>query len=213
MWKIMKQNFRFSMIYMALALLTVVVLKLLTGRAITSSFILLSGLLSYILVFGLIFVNEQYEEKHNGYVFLCTLPIHVRDIVFAKFLRVFCAELLLIGMTFTLFSFSAGLPDKIVVARSWIFLNGILALVLGGLVFIGLFSTSYTIFLKISLVFLVFLQLIPMILMSSGKMQEFINGTIEFLSAINWIVWIPIGLAVYFGLMFVAVKVKTLHRC
>jgi len=44
-------------------------------------------------------------------------------------------------------------------------------------------------------------------------MQAFVEGTKEFLSVINWIVWLPAGLAVYFGLMLAAVKVKTLHRC
>ncbi len=213
MWKIFKQNIRFSLVYLTVALLTVVALRLLTGSSISTVFVLLSGLLSYMLVFGLIYVNEQYEEKHHGYVFLSTLPINVREIVFAKFLRVFCAELLLVGVSITLISLSPGLPEKTVVAYSWILLNGLVALVLGGLVLIGLFSMSYTAFLKISLVFLVFLQMIPMIIMSSGKMQAFIKGTIAFLSSINWIVWIPVGLVIYCGLILAAIKVKTLHRC
>lgn len=209
----MKQNLRFSLIYLATALLTVVALKFLTGSAVTNIFVVLSGLLTYMVVFGLIFVSEQYEEKHHGYIFLSTLPIHVLDIVFAKFLRVLIADILLIGMTITLISLSPGLSDQLVLARSWVLFNGFLALALGGLALIGLFSTSYTAFLKISLVLLVFIQMIPTILLSSGKMQAFIEGTKEFLSAINWIVWIPVGLAVYFGLMLAAVKVKTLHRC
>jgi len=200
-------------IYLATALLTVVALKFLTGSAITAIFVVFSGLLAYIVVFGLIFVSEQYEEKHHGYIFLTTLPIHVREIVFAKFLRILIAEVLLIGMTLTLISLSSGLSDQLVLARSGILFNGFLALALGGLALIGLFSMSYTAFLKISLVLLVFIQMIPMILLSSGKMQAFVEGTKEFLFTINWIVWIPVGLAVYFGLMFAAVKVKILRRC
>ncbi len=213
MWKIFRQNIRFSLVYLAVALMTVVALKLLTGSVLSNAFVFLSGILSYMLVFGLIYVNEQYEEKHHGYIFLSTLPINVREIVFAKFLRVLCAELLLAGVTITLISLSPALPEKMTVAYSWILFNALLALALGALAFIGLFSTSYTAFLKISLVFLVFLQLIPLIIMSSGKMQEFIDGTIQFLSSINWMVWIPVGLVCYFGLMLAAVKVRTLHRC
>lgn len=201
------------MIYLATVLMTVVALKVLIGSAPSNPFVLLSGILAYFLVFGLIFVNEQYEEKHHGYIFLCTLPISVREIVFAKFLRVLMAEILLIGMAITLISLSPGLGDQLVVARSWVLLNGLLALALGGVALIGLFSTSYTTFLKISMVLLVFLQMIPLILMSSGKMRAFIAGTIDFLSSINWLIWIPVGLAVYFGLMLAAIKVKTLHRC
>ncbi|MCJ7582087.1 MAG: ABC-2 transporter permease [Candidatus Aminicenantes bacterium] len=213
MWKILKLNFRFSLIYLTTALLTVVALKLLTGSPNSDAFVFLSGLFGYVLGFGLIFVSEQYEEKYHGYVFLSTLPLHVHEIVLAKFLRVLIAEILLVGLTIILISLSPGSPDQAVVARSWILLNGLLALALGGLALIGLFSTSYTFFLKISLVFLVFLQIIPMILMSSGKIQAVIDGTIELLSSINWMVWIPVGLVVYFGLMLAAIKVKTLHRC
>ncbi len=201
------------MIYLAAALLTVVTLKFLTGSAVTNIFVVLSGLLTYMVVFGLIFVSEQYEEKHHGYIFLCTLPIHVLDIVFAKFLRVLIAEIFLVGLAITLISLSQGNPDQLKVAYSWILLNGLLALALGGLALIGLFSMSYTAFLKISLVLLVFIQMIPTILLSSGKMRAFIEGTKEFLPSINWIVWVPVGLAVYFGLMLAAIKVKTLHRC
>ncbi len=201
------------MIYLASALLTVVVLKFITGGDFSVPFVVLSGILAYMLVFGLIFVSEQYEEKHHGYIFLSTLPIHVREIVFAKFLRILIAEILLLGLTITLLSLSPGLSEQLVAARSWILLNGLLALALGGLTFIGLFSTSYTGFLKISMVFLVFLQIIPLILMSSGKLRAFIEGTTDFLSTINWLVGIPVGLAVYLGLMLAAVKVKTLHRC
>ncbi len=133
MWKILKQNLRFSLIYLATVLMTAVALKILTGSVFSTPFVLLCGLLAYMLVFGLIFVNEQYEEKHHGYVFLSTLPISVREIVFAKFLRVLIAEILLIGMAITFISFSPGQPDQLVVARSWILLNGLLALALGDL--------------------------------------------------------------------------------
>ncbi len=201
------------MIYLAAALLVVVTLKFITGGDFSVPFVVSSGILAYMLVFGLIFVSEQYEEKHHGYIFLSTLPIHVREIVFAKFLRILIAEILLLGLTITMISLSPGLSEQLVVARSWILFNGLLALALGGLAFIGLFSTSYTAFLKISMVFLVFLQMIPLLLMSSGKMKEFIAGTTDFLSTINWLVWIPVGLAVYFGLMLAAIKAKTLHRC
>ena len=94
------------MIYLASALLTVVVLKFITGGDFSVPFVVLSGILAYVLVFGLIFVSEQYEEKHHGYIFLRTLPIHVREIVFAKFLRILIAEILLLGLTITLISLS-----------------------------------------------------------------------------------------------------------
>ncbi len=201
------------MIYLTTVLMAALALKILTSGGLTGPFVLLCGVLSYFLAFGLIFVNEQYEEKHHGYVFLSTLPISVQEIVFAKFLRVLIAEILLIGMAISLISLSPALHDQLVVARSWVLLNGLIALALGGLALIGLFRTSYTMFLKISMVFLVFLQMIPLILMSSGKMRAFIDGTTDFLSSINWLIWIPVGLAVYFGLMLAAIKVKTLHRC
>lgn len=79
---------RFSVICLATTLLLSVLLKLVTGSALSTPFVLLSGFLAYMLAFGLIYVIEQYEEKHHGYVFLSTLPLSVGEIVFAKFLRI-----------------------------------------------------------------------------------------------------------------------------
>jgi hypothetical protein len=213
MWKILQQNLRFPLSYLLTALLAVVALRFITGYALATPFVLVSGFFAYILVFGLIFVGEQYEEKHHGYVFLSTLPLRVGEIVAAKFLRVMAAEVLLAGLSLFLISISSGTAKQMAVARSWILLNGFLALVLGGVAFIGLFSTNYTTFLKISLVFLVFLQMIPMLLLNSGKMNDFIEGILAFLGSINWAVWIPAGLLLYAGLLVGAVRVKTLHRC
>ena len=213
MLKLIKQNLRFTALYLATVLVVIVALKFITGGALSPPFVILSGFLAYMLAFGIIYVIEQYEEKHHGYVFLSTLPINVREIVFSKFLRVLIAEIIFIGAAILLLSFSSASTDQLVVAHSWILLNGLIALVLGALALIGLFSTSYTTFLKISMVLLVFLQMIPLLLMSSGKMQTFIEGTTKFLSTVNWLIWIPVGLLVYFGLMVAAIKVKTLRRC
>jgi hypothetical protein len=194
---------------MAVAMAIVVFI---TGNPLSTTFVILSVMFVYLLVFGEIFVNEQYEEKHHGYIFLSTLPLSVREIVAAKFLRVLLSVVLLVGLSVLFISFSSGRTDQILLARSFVLLNGLLALAAAGLAFIGLFGTGYTVFLKIALGVLVLFQLIPFILLSTRKMETFVQRLIDFLPTINWLIVLPVGVALYFGLMLAAIKVKTLRR-
>jgi hypothetical protein len=211
MWEVLKKDAKFVIIYLAAVGAAVLLLWILVGDPLATAFILLCTVLIYFLVFGEIFINEQYEEKHHGYVFLSTLPVNMKEIVAAKFLRVFLSAFFLVGLIVLLISLSARPSEVIVLARSFILLNGVIALLLAGLAFIGLFGMGYTLFLRISLIFLVFLQLIPFILMSTQKVDAVILGISEFLPTIAWLIVIPVALAVYFGLLLAAIKVKSLR--
>ena len=207
----MKKDAKFVIIYLAAVAAVVLLLWILVGDPLATAFILLCTVLIYFLVFGEIFINEQYEEKHHGYVFLSTLPVNKKEIMAAKFLRVFLSAFFLVGLIVLLISLSARPSEVIVLARSFILLNGVIALLLAGLAFIGLFGMGYTLFLRVSLIFLLFLQLIPFILMSTQKVDAVILGISEFLPTIAWLIVIPVALAVYFGLLLAAIKVKSLR--
>ena len=56
MWKVFKQNLRFSMIYLTTVLVTVIALNFLAVSAISTAFVFVSGFLAYMLV-GLGFYN------------------------------------------------------------------------------------------------------------------------------------------------------------
>ena len=211
MWEVLKKDAKFVIIYLSMVVAAVLLLWILVGDPLATAFILLCTVLIYFLVFGEIFINEQYEEKHHGYVFLSTLPVNVKEIVAAKFLRVFLSAFFLVGLIVLLISLSARPSEVIVLARSFILLNGVIALLLAGLAFIGLFGMGYTLFLRVALIFLVFLQLIPFILMSTQKVDAVILGVSEFLPTIAWLIVIPVALAVYFGLLLAAIKVKSLR--
>lgn len=211
MWEVLKKDIKFVTIYLAAVLAAVLLLLVLTGDPLATAFVLLCTVFIYFLVFGEIFINEQYEEKHHGYIFLSTLPVNIKEIVAAKFIRVFLSAFLFVGVIVLLISLSARPLEGIVMARSFILLNGVLALLLAGLAFIGLFGMGYTLFLRIALIFLVFLQLIPFLLMATKKVDAFIRGVWDFLPTINWMIAIPAGVAVYFGLMLAAIKVKSLR--
>ena len=211
MWEVLKKDAKFVIIYLSTVVAAVLLLWILVGDPLATAFVLVCTVLIYFLVFGEIFINEQYEEKHHGYVFLSTLPVNVKEVVAAKFLRVFLSAFLLVGLIVLMISLSARPSEGIVLARSFILLNGLIALLLAGLAFIGLFGMGYTLFLRVSLIFLVFLQLIPFILMSTQKVDAVILGVSEFLPTIAWLIVIPVALAVYFGLLLAAIKVKSLR--
>ena len=211
MWDIAKKDSKFVLIYLVSIMAMITLLRFLVGDPLGVTFVLLSVILIYMLVFGEIFINEQYEEKHHGYVFLSTLPLKISEIVTAKFLRVLFTSVLLIGYIVLLMSLSPDRQDSLVLARSFILFNGVAALLAAALAFIGLFGTGYTIFLKVSLFFLVLFLMIPFLLLSTGKMDAFIQSVIDFLPTINWLIVFPVVLVVYFGLMGVAIKLKELR--
>jgi hypothetical protein len=211
MWNIVKKDAKFVIFYFSAIVAVEFFLWILTRDSLSTAFVLISGVLVYSLVFGEIFINEQYEEKHHGYIFMKTLPVGIGEVVSAKFLRVLLSAFVFMGLTVLLITFAPGHPDRIVLVRSFVLFNGIVALIAAGFVFIGLFGMGYMIFLRVALSVLVLLQLIPFVLLSSGKMDVFVQSAVEFLRSINWLVAIPAGLAVYFGLMVVAIKVKTLR--
>lgn len=211
MWKVFKKDTKFVSVYLAAVAAAVLLLWLFMGDALSTAYVLLGTALVYLLVFGEIFINEQHEDKHKGYVFLSTLPLNRGEIVAAKFFWVLLSALILTGLIVLLISLSPSPQESIVLARSFVLLNGMMALILAGLSFIGIFGMGYTLFLRVALFVLVLIQLVPFILMSTHTVDSVIQPVLEILPGINWLVVLPAGLAVYFGLMMAAVKVKNLR--
>ena len=162
-------------------------------------------------VIGGTFINEQYEEKHKGYVFLSILPVKEKEIVAAKYCLALITIALYVGFLVLIFSLSPSPAEEIALAQSYVLFMGIISLALAGLSYMGIFSIGYTKFAVIVMSFLVALGLIPMLIMKSyqGRMDVLVDQILAFFTALNWLVIIPITLLVYFGLMALAVKIKS----
>lgn len=212
MWLIMKKNAGVFILYFVVIVVLLVILRIFTGSGLSTVFVLVSGALVFLLVFGATFMNEQYEEKHNGYAFLDTLPVTAREIVEAKFTLALLTNGLLTGFCVLLYSFSSGNQDTIVIARSFVLLNSVICLILGGVNYIGIFLLGFTKYLVIVMSGLVALGFIPMFLLMTWKdrMDILIENILAFYAGINWAIVIPAALLAYFLLMLGAAKVRHL---
>jgi len=210
MGRIMKMNVHHFYPFILAGFGAVIVLRLTTEPALNPVFVIISGLLVFMVVISSLFINEQYEEKNKGYAFLDTLPLSARDIVGAKFLLVLIADAVFITFIVVLLSFASGPAEQIAIAQSYVLLNGVICLFFCGLSYIGILGIGYTKFAIIAMSFLVFIGIPPLLIMSiyGGEMDVFIEKVLNFYAGLNWMILIPLTLAVYMGLMAMAVLIK-----
>jgi hypothetical protein len=212
MWRIMKKNMNFFVFYFAIIACLIVILRLMTGNEVSAVFVIISGILVFLLVFGSTFTNEQYEEKNKGYMFLDTLPVSTREIVEAKYALVLLMVGICVGFLVILISFSAGAPESIVLARSYVLFMGVVCLILAGVNYVGIFALGFTKFLVVVGFGWVILSLVPMVVLRTyqGRMDTVKEAVVNFFTGIDWLVVIPLALVVYFILLLVATKVRHL---
>ena len=186
------------------------ILTLILGNENAIPLVLISGVLVFMLVFGPVFFNEQYEEKHKAYDFLDILPVKASEIVLAKFGLVLVTEMATIGYLLLLFSISKVAPNDWVLVRSYILMGGVVCLVFAALSYIGIFGLGYTKFAVIVMTFFVLLGFVPILIMKfyRDNMDVLIENILTFLRGVNWLVVIPLTLIGYLCLMFIAIKIK-----
>ena len=208
----MKKSINFFVFYFVFVASLIVILRLITGSKLSTSFVIIAGVLVFFLVFASTFTNEQYEEKNKGYTFLDTLPVTAREIVEAKYALVLLAVGFCVGFLVILISLSGSAPETINIARSYVLFMGVVCLIMAGVNYIGIFALGFTKFLVIVGVGWLSLGFVPMIIMKTyqGRMNVLKESVFNFLNGIEWLTVIPLILVVYFMLMLVAAKVRHL---
>jgi len=208
----MKKSINFFVFYFVFVASLIVILRLITGSKLSTSFVIIAGVLVFFLVFASTFTNEQYEEKNKGYTFLDTLPVTAREIVEAKYALVLLAVGFCVGFLVILISLSGSAPETINIARSYVLFMGVVCLIMAGVNYIGIFALGFTKFLVIVGVGWFSLGFVPMIIMKTyqGRMNVLKESVFNFLNGIEWLAVIPLILVVYFMLMLVAAKVRHL---
>jgi len=210
MLSIVKKNMTYFIGYCGVIFTLTAILTLILGNENAIPLVLISGVLVFMLVFGPVFFNEQYEEKHKAYDFLDILPVKASEIVLAKFGLVLVTEMATIGYLLLLFSISKVAPNDWVLVRSYILMGGVVCLVFAALSYIGIFGLGYTKFAVIVMTFFVLLGFVPILIMKfyRDNMDVLIENILTFLRGVNWLVVIPLTLIGYLCLMFLAIKIK-----
>ena len=185
MWKIMIKNMNFFSFNFVITAGLIVVLRLITGRELSTVFVIISGILVFVIAIGSTFTNEQYEEKNKGYMFLDTLPVSAREIAEAKFALVLLTVGLCVGLLLILISLSSSPRESADVARSYVLFTGIVSLILAGVNYIGIFTLGFTKYLVLVGVGWVTLSLTPMIILRTyeGRMDVLRENILSFFAA------------------------------
>jgi hypothetical protein len=210
MLSIVKKNMAYFVGYLGLILILTAILRVALGNENVVPLVLISGVLIFMLGFGPVFFNEQYEEKHKGYNFLDILPVNASEIVIAKFGLVLVTVLAIVGYLLLLFSVSKVAPNDWTLVRSYILMSGVVCLFFVALSYLGIFSLGYTKFAVIVMSFFVLLGFVPILIMKyyRDNMDVLIENILTFLRNVNWFSVIPLVLIGYFSLMFIAIKIK-----
>ena len=213
MWKIFKKNAAFPGFYLLFILAVLAAIGIFLGSRFNTAFAILSGMVLLIYILGATFINEQYEEKHKGYTFLSSFPVKDSEILGAKFLILLVAGLLLTGFLVTLFSLTDIQPQDLVTVRSYLMFMASFALLMGGILYIGIMAVGYTKFMVVVLTFTTALGLVPMLILKfyRDSIGDVIAGFIAWLQAVNWLLLAPLVLVLYAGLYCLAVQVKSLR--
>jgi hypothetical protein len=196
--------------YCGVIFILTAILRIALGNENVVPLVLISGVLLFMLVFGPVFFNEQYEEKHKGYDFLDILPVKASEIVFAKFGLVLVTVVATVGYLLLLYSVSNVAPNDWNLVRSYLLMGGFVSLFFAALSYIGIFSLGYTKFAVIVMSFFVLLGFVPILIMKfyRDNIDVLIENILAFLRNVNWLAVIPLALIGYLGLMFIAIKIK-----
>ncbi len=210
MLSIMKKNAIYYIGYLGIIVLVTVGLRIALGTGPTVPLVMISGVLIFMLVFGALFMNEQYEEKHKGYDFLNILPINTGEIVVAKFGLVLLTDIVVVGYLLFLFSFSPLSPNDWVLVRSYFLMMGVFCLAFAALSYMVIFIIGYTKFAVIVMTFFVLLGLVPILIMKlyGDNLDVLVQGILAFLRNLSWGILLPLALVGYLLLMGIAIKVK-----
>lgn len=210
MLSIVKKNSAYFIGYIGVVFVLAAILRITLGNENVVPLVLISGVLIFLIAFGPVFFNEQYEEKHKAYDFLDILPVKASEIVCAKFGLVLITVMITTLYMLLLYSGANLAPNDWVLFRSYILMSGMACLLLASLSYIGIFSLGYTKFAVIVMTFFVLLGFVPILILKffRDNMDVLIENILAFLRSMNWPVVIPLALIGYFSLMFIAIKIK-----
>lgn len=212
---------KFSVMYVFfLGLYAVLVFPLLNHDRITGPdpenpiYIFYQGVYLIWMVLGALWAHENLENKTNGYRFLQTLPLGGKKIIGAKFALVLASTTLFIVYQSVMIRILTG--NALLAATTWAYMAvlGSLCLVLAGLAYVGIYRFGFTRFGKLLLGLWLLLFLSPIILreLLLPTLQLTVDDVLGFVIGLNWVVVSLIGVAVFWGLLPLAARMKLSER-
>jgi hypothetical protein len=217
MWTLMKKN-AFLFVLLSVSLMALFTVYLLTVRkTLNINILIFLGQMLMYCILASVLTSEKTEEKNNGYAFMSLLPIKERDIVGSKFAVVLMAAILLCMYSIALVSFmkpDAGLLSS---GRIYLVLCGNLSLIIAAGMYFLIYRWGYSIFMKISVFIVVLLMVGPFLIMEFVLVRRNIDYSTSLQSLTDlplliWLIVTALTLALFWGLLQVAITAKKCKR-
>lgn len=183
-------------------------------KALEFFLVISSGIYIIFMTTGNMLFSESYEEKNNGFCIMNSLPVKVREIVAAKFLK----SLLLTFLSFvivllqnTIYISSENLLSKYIVNFS--FFSAGASLLIVSVAYLGIYKMGLTKFLRIILptffILGVLIQFLLILLTAKNHSAAYLFETFkQFLLNTNWILVTLCVIGIFFLIMYATIKVK-----
>lgn len=190
-------------------LLPLTVYWLITGDSLDILMVFAQGMFLFALAVIPAMVNEQYEEKNNGYKFLSTLPLKKIEIVGAKFAAVFVVVAVLGAFNSLLFSLFKSTPEQLTISVNGMIIVGMVSLISTGIIYAGIAWLGYHRFVIALSIFATFMGLAAVVIKRyfHPQLSDLAPGFLVMMRSFGssaWFLVLGVVLAVYFGLMFLA---------
>lgn len=173
-----------------------------------------NGFYIFFIAIWAVLAVEQAEERYNGYLFLSTLPLRVRDVVAAKFALPFLLIALSVLLNFVLFERFPAEPDILARCRGIALASGAGGILLVALVYLAIYRFGVkTLFVMFGVI--IFMLNVVGLLAVKGMLPgvaRFFGMFASVTPGAGLYVWVFAAVAAFFGLMAVAIRIKSARR-
>ena len=154
-------------------------------------------------------IQESYEFKNHAYHIFKTLPLNAGEIVKAKFYNVLIAVVFLFSANSLIYSIIIRGKDMQFFSFVFILCCALLTLNIIAILYIGFFSVGFN-----KMVVLLWVSLILWLILTILSVEMYLiklddNLVYTSISTINRLTWVGVtasGLAIYYGLMRIAIR-------
>jgi hypothetical protein len=210
MWQLVKKDFFLYAILSIPLQLILSVAWLLTFKELNILVVIVQVLFVFLIIVVLTSHTEQVEEANHGYEFLKNLPITSLEIVGAKFFLIFATVVFLTLSNILLFILLGAGPGGLKLPVAFLIMTACIALILSALVHLGISTFGGDIFFVATSVLVAAAAILFTLLFEKKRLDinQIVKEAINYLQHGNMLVWILISLAIFLGLMIVAVWVR-----
>lgn len=206
---IIKMHLKYYLFYPPLFLAVIAYYWLTTRDSLHINIAIMNSIVIYFMSIIPAAIIETRDETNHGYDFLETLPVTVREIVTAKFVLAFLCVVFLVLYNFVLFTFFESTPEMLNTCRSIVGVNASLGLVIVGIMFLVIFRFGVTVFLVLAGVVLLLFNVLGLVAFKTVQSRRGLMPDLDIsVEGVGWVVIVCFGLAAYYGLMRLAVRIK-----